>query len=131
MSATTQVTAGRLRELVEDTTGESVDQGVTIASTDFGFELNINAIAIKTALEDIHRSDWFSGIIYRPDGLDASAVIFESGEVYCFDAETQEDAETVIERVNTIVEDELMLGPDPEIRHYDVEETVDLPDALT
>lgn len=77
-----------------------------VSTADFGYPLNLNAIAIGLGLENIeYEPEQFPGLIYRIDDPDVVVLLFGSGKLVITGGRTTDDAGDAVTTVRTRLEE--------------------------
>ena len=109
-------TGGKSREDVERAVSKVVDDlkgiGIDIpikpkidiqnmvASSDLGYELNLNTVAITLGLERVeYEPEQFPGLVFRLDDPKVVILLFGSGKLVCAGAKVKDDAIRAVDNV--------------------------------
>ena len=71
-----------------------------VASSDLGYELNLNTVAITLGLERVeYEPEQFPGLVFRLDDPKVVILLFGSGKLVCAGAKVKDDAIRAVDNV--------------------------------
>ena len=78
-----------------------------VASSDLGYELNLNTVAITLGLERVeYEPEQFPGLVFRLDDPKVVILLFGSGKLVCAGAKVKEDAIRAVDNVAAELRDQ-------------------------
>ncbi len=96
MSESDRISPDELRAHL-DAVGVDLHDGRTASYADLKHNQNLNAMAIGLGLDQVeYEPERFPGLVYRPEDVAATVIVFANGELVVPDADTEEDGERAI-----------------------------------
>lgn len=90
----------------EDEVDEKLSIQNIVCTADLGRDMNLNAVSIGLGFENVeYEPEQFSGLVYRPQNLNCTVLIFSTGKVVIMGVQSERTAQEAVELITSELEE--------------------------